>query len=182
MVWCQTISDHWPFYQEVLGTIGALSNFLGVTVWATGLWQELLRGRESIRQGSLQSGQLLKMQQHHYSLTQPRTSVSLTASFFILLWISLSLSHLLNSFCWCHLFSFWNISLCFPSHTFISSVILFLSLPLSLSVFHVLFYCKTGRSEPLSLSLWKHWPAEAFSLLFNIARHWSTSATVLGQE
>lgn len=39
----------------------------------------LLRGKESIRQGSLQSGQLLKMQQHHYGLTQPKTSVSLAA-------------------------------------------------------------------------------------------------------
>lgn len=49
------------------------ANFRGVAVWGRGLWQELLRGRESIRQGSLQSGQLLKMQQHHYSLTQPTT-------------------------------------------------------------------------------------------------------------
>lgn len=82
-VCCQTILDHWPFYQEVLGTIGALSNFRGVAVWGRGLWQELLRGRESIRQGSLQSGQLLKMQQHHYSLTQPTTlSPSLHHSLF----------------------------------------------------------------------------------------------------
>lgn len=167
-VWCQTISVRWTFYQEVLGTIGALSNFRGVTVWGTGLWQELLRGRESIRQGSLQSGQLLKMQQHHYSLTQPRTSVSLTAFA-----LDIYLSLLFNSFRCRHLFSFWYISLCSHSHHPSS----FFSLPIPR-----IFYSKTGRGEPLSPPLCKHWPAEAFSLLFNIARHWSASATVLGQE
>lgn len=86
-VWCQTIL---LFYQEVLGTVGAFSNFRCVTVRGRGLWQELLRGRESIRQGSLQSGQLLKMQQHHYSLTEPTTPVSFTASLFISLWIVIS--------------------------------------------------------------------------------------------
>lgn len=89
-VWCQTILDCWTFYQEVLGTVGAFSNFRCVTVRGRGLWQELLRGRESIRQGSLQSGQLLKMQQHHYSLTEPTTPVSFSASLFISLWIIIS--------------------------------------------------------------------------------------------
>lgn len=40
-------------------------NFRGGTIWGAGLWRELLRGRESIRQRLLQSGRLLKMQRHN---------------------------------------------------------------------------------------------------------------------
>lgn len=139
-VCCQIILDHWIFHQEVLATIGALSNFCGVTVWARGLWQELLRGRESIRQGSLQSGQLLKMQQHHYSLTQPTTSVSFTASLFISLWITISVFFF---FLWILFAS----TICSPfdiSHSTQNLSILF-----SLPPPHI-FYYQTGRGEPLS--------------------------------
>lgn len=135
-VWCQTIL---LFYQEVLGTVGAFSNFRCVTVRGRGLWQELLRGRESIRQGSLQSGQLLKMQQHHYSLTEPATPVSFTASLFILdRYLFFFFFWILFATAICSLFDMS------PSHPFFASI-----LP-SPSLLHIFFYYKTGRGELLS--------------------------------
>lgn len=168
-VWCQTIL---LFYQEVLGTVGAFSNFRCVTVRGRGLWQELLRGRESIRQGSLQSGQLLKMQQHHYSLTEPATPVSFTASLFISLWIVISSFSSFSSFCYSHLFSFWYVSFTslfclYPAFSFPPA-----------HIFLLQNWQGWASLTPLCMS----WPTEAFSFLFNIVRQWSATTTVLGQE
>lgn len=58
--------------------------FCSVTGWGRGLWQELLSGWESIRQGSLQSGQLLKMQQHHYSVTPPPTHSASSVALYLI--------------------------------------------------------------------------------------------------
>lgn len=177
-VWCQTISDHWTLEQEVLGTIGALSNFRGVTVWGARLWQGLLRGKESIREGSLQSGQLLKMQQHHYSLTQPRTSVSLTASLCISPRIAIYLSSfwILSAATICSLFDILSHSapLHIPSHHPSS----FFLAPYS-TYFSITELAKLG--EHLSPALCERWPTEAFSFSFFFPRRYSTRR-VTGQR
>lgn len=153
-----------------VGHYWAHSNFRAVTVWGTGLWQELLRGRESIRQGLLQSGHLLKMQLHHLSLSQTRTCVCLTASFFF----SQPLSSL-------EFFQLLPSVLFLTYLTLLSFTSLFLLyLPFSLSTLHVLSKM-AGVSRPQP-RLCEHWPKKAFSLLLYIARHWSAFATVLGQE
>ncbi len=161
-VCCQTILDHWTFYQEVLGTTGALSNFRGVTVWSRGLWQELLRGRESIRQGSLQSGHLLKMQQHHYSLTQPTTSASFTASLFISLWIFISL------FLWV-LFAAAICSLSDISHSTLLHIPFFSSILPILSPSSTYFLLLNWQGWASLTPSCMRWPTEAFSLLFSTA-------------
>lgn len=173
---CQKIYDNWTLYPEVLTTVGALSNFRAVAVWGGGLWQELLRGRESIRQGSLQSGQLLKMQQHHYSLTQ-HTTVFFTASLFISPWISGFFF-----FCFFRLLIPFSAVICFLNNNI-----------LHLSLLHVPFFSFfsppqlifQSQKQPAWASfalLYSCWPAEAFFFYPNIAWQWSANVTVLGQE
>lgn len=190
--------------QEVLGVgvggpTGASLQFLQRNcLRCKALTGGLLRGKESIRQGSLQSGQLLKMQQHHYGLTQPRTSVSLAARLCVFpsdIHLSISPLWILSAATICSLLSFFDIlSHSAPLHIIHPP---FSSLPHSAFFFFCFFFYyntgKLGERASLTRSPCERWPAEGFFffslffpplllllLLFDTASHRSAYATVPG--